>query len=146
MQKTNFEFNKVDLDTTLETILTNHTIDELKAQKDCDYDYSKPFRVMVVEDCRSECKGKLDQQFGTCLGLYEYDNINKKATGEIYGNPLIKTDSDEYIWGCECWWTGEALGKLIPYNQLRSELEEEKAYFRQKLEDAGILFMYDSEN
>lgn len=34
-------------------------------------DYSKPFKVVILEDCRTGFNGYLTQKKGVCLGLYE---------------------------------------------------------------------------
>lgn len=71
-------------------------------------DYSKPFKVRIIEDCRDPedyaLSGKLDGHYGLCLGVYKYPNIHEKAQKEKKGNPLILSDNGWYIWCCECWW------------------------------------------
>ena len=71
-------------------------------------DYSKPFKVRILEDCRGPDEygpsGKLDGHYATCLGDYVYPNTWEKSRTEEEGNPLLITNSGDYIWGCECWW------------------------------------------
>src|SRR3989338_3090405 len=71
-------------------------------------DYSKPFPVRIVQDNRGPedlgLSGKLDGKYGMCLGLYEFPHTWKETTDEINGNPLILTNSGDYIWGIDCWW------------------------------------------
>jgi|GEM_PF-3801121 len=74
---------------------------------DSDIDYSGPFRVKIVQDCRHVAK-KLHGCYGTCLGLYDYPDTNKKSDDR---NPLILSDDGEHIWGCECWWISEEEAK-----------------------------------
>lgn len=70
-------------------------------------DYSKPFNVRILEDCRDPAdygiSCKLDGEFGVCLGLYEFPHTWKTSSG-AQGNPLTLTESGGYIWGLECWW------------------------------------------
>lgn len=72
-------------------------------------DYSVPFRVRVIEDCRDNPDVKLDDQMGFCLGTYEFQDPIESPVRERHqilgGKPLIKTDSGYLIWGGDCWWT-----------------------------------------
>lgn len=94
------------------------------------YDYSKPFRVRIIQDCR-KAKESLDGKCGLCLGLYEYPNKGKKmpegidhySEGLFKYFPLIKTDSGKYIWGNECWWAKEKWSKKEPLSRLKKILE-----------------------
>jgi len=90
-------------------------------------DCSEPFEVRIVEDCRDSeeygIAGKLDRHYGVCLGLYEYPETWKKDDN---GNPLIRVDSGDYIWGNECWWTSEIGRDELPLDLMQRVLEEHK--------------------
>ncbi|MBI2667850.1 hypothetical protein HYX17_03730 [Candidatus Woesearchaeota archaeon] len=97
-------------------------------------DYSKPFRVKVIEDSRHNEElgvyGRQSGKFGICLGYYKYPNHWEKAD-ENSGNPLILTDSGDYIWGCECWWDPNPNEKnVIPPDLEAMALEFHKAVLR----------------
>ena len=105
-------------------------------------DYSEPFRVVILEDCRlSEDygpNGNLTGQRGTCLGEYimpedpKGPDLSKKATQEQQAasiealldgdesdeielaNPLILSDSGDYIWGLHCYFSREEDLKDVP--------------------------------
>ena len=91
-----------------------------------DYDYSNPFRVKIVRDCR-ETENKLNGQAGTCLGLYEHPDTTRKAPDGaekdlLKYNPLIKTDGGEYIWGIECWWIDEESAEIADEEAIEKQL------------------------
>ena len=97
-------------------------------------DYSKPFRVVVVEDCRKQeeiqATGDLSWHKGWCLGEFEFPDVTKKKPEAISEdwivhnpelgdesevtlyNPLIFTDSGCFIWGIQCYWA-EDPGEII---------------------------------
>jgi len=94
-------------------------------------DFSTPFKVRIVEDCRSQEKygllGNLSGHIGICLGLYDHPYEWKEDPEN--GNPLIRMDSGEYIWGIECWFTdlvganNKSLTKIVEGHK-RSILEK----------------------
>lgn len=52
-------------------------------------------------------------------GVYEGDHpVAPEAGGFNFGqdNPRIKLDNGKTVWGCECWWGGEA--------RIKSEIEK----------------------
>lgn len=114
--------------------------DEKSMDKDQD-DYSEPFRVVILQDCRPPedygASGNLTEQRGTCLGEYiipknpKVPDLSKKATpaqraasiealldperDEVeLANPLILSDSGDYIWGLHCYFSREEDLKDIP--------------------------------
>jgi hypothetical protein len=74
--------------------------DESEDSGKSEYDFSKPFRVKIVSDCR-DVEEKLNGQWGNCLGQFD------SGIEDIGENPLIETDTGERIWGYECWWASE---------------------------------------
>lgn len=64
-------------------------------------DYSQPFRVTILEDCRPIEKygplGDLSGKPGWCLGEFESLEFGFKT-------PLLPADGGDYISGPECWW------------------------------------------
>ena len=82
-------------------------------------DYSKPFKVIIAQDCRDSKDygpmGDLSGKEGICWGLYN-PNTGKKAP--INGNPYIVVSPEDRIWGMECYWDpaeiarGKSLGQL----------------------------------
>ncbi len=111
-------------------------------------DYSKPFKVRIIQDCRSPEKygrlGKLDGHYGMCVGLYKYPDISQKAeTSSVNpseGNPLIRTQSGEYIWGVECWFDPEPDESKLSLKLQKIILEQHKAELREKYgsNDSGL--------
>ena len=98
-------------------------------------DYSKPFPVRVIQDCRREYgkHGKLDGWYGVCLGLYLRYDITKKAKNVEEGNPLILTDCGDYIWGIECWWDPNPSEHLdVPLDLEKRVLEAHKEKLRKE--------------
>jgi hypothetical protein len=98
-----------------------------------EFDYSKPFRVRIIKDCRENIENKLDGEYGVCLGQYEYPDITKKMPegAEFHSDeeplryiPLIKADNDMLIWGIECWWAKEEWSKDKPLDKLQLVLKE----------------------
>lgn len=89
-------------------------------------DYSKFSLVQIIDDCRNR-QGKEDIEsakgkYGICLWQFDWgemtdedwnilpeidlDNIdlNKRLPADSEeGNPLIKLENGDYIWGIECW-------------------------------------------
>jgi hypothetical protein len=96
--------------------------------------YSEPFKVRIIQDCRPEedygPSGKLDGHYAICLGSYVYPNISEKARTAEEGNPLLVTDSGDYIWGCECWWDSAKDNKDIPLDLQKRCLETYKGLLR----------------
>ena len=82
-------------------------------------DYSSPFKVRIIEDCRRTGK-KLDGKYGTCLGLYDYPDITKKSDD---GNPLIHAEDGQYLWGVDCWWAPEEVAKDMPLETLQAAVD-----------------------
>lgn len=97
---------------------------------DDDTDYSKPFRAIILEDCRNTYgpAGSLTGQSGVCLGMYKVpdnfsvpDDLSKRvldsnAEGLVeklsnedeevdFANPLILSESGDYIWGAQCYFS-----------------------------------------
>ena len=101
------------------------------SNKMTEIDYSKPFRVRVIQDCRGKSE-KLDGQYGLCLGMYKRPNIWEKERIEGMGNPLILTDSGEYIWGIECWWDPNPDEHDIPLGLQKIVLELHKQNLRKQ--------------
>ena len=97
-------------------------------------DYSSPFRVRIIEDCRRDVREKLDGSYGTCLGSYDYPDISSKSDD---GSPLIRADNGQYLWGCECWWAQEKIAKDVPLARLRDAVEVTK-------ERVGLLYHNDN--
>ena len=102
-----------------------------------DIDYSRPFRIRILQDCRKEeeygLSGKLDGHYGMCLGLYDHPNIWKENSYD--GNPLILTDSEDYIWGLECWFDpNPEENKHIPLDLQQKALGVHKANIRKQIE------------
>ncbi|MBI4143843.1 hypothetical protein HY486_01180 [Candidatus Woesearchaeota archaeon] len=103
-------------------------------------DYSTPFTVRIIQDCRYPEEygpsGKLDGKYGTCLGLYEFPNTWKKARNPdnvLKANPLILTDSGDYIWGAQCWWDPNPKeNSAIPLDLLQRVLELHKKLLRKQ--------------
>jgi len=100
-------------------------------------DYSRPFKIRVIQDCRDPTEygpsGKLDGKYGICLGVYEFPNTWKKARNEREGNPLILTDSGDYIWGCQSWWDSHPEEhKIIPLDLQQRVLELHKKLLREQ--------------
>lgn len=76
-------------------------------------DYSKPFPVKIIRDCR-QGTDSANGLSGICLGEYRYPDTAKKMPDDKYSisprerinyNPLFLLDNGSYIWGMECWWT-----------------------------------------
>ena len=93
------------------------------------YDYSKPFKVRIIKDCRESIDKKLDGQFGICLGSYEYPHTDKKAPNNASEDdmrylPLIRVGKEKYIWGTECWWAKEEWSRNEPLGKLQKALKE----------------------
>lgn len=104
--------------------------------------YAKPFKVRIIQDCRKTDRDrsmqKLDGHYGICLGMYNYPKVWEKARGEE-GNPLILTDTGEYIWGIECWWDpNPEETKDIPLDLQQRVLELHKANIRRQGADPNL--------
>lgn len=120
------------------------------------YDFSRPFRVKVIEDCREEKEitrtGRLDGQLGWCLGMYEVpDTTKKRPDGEtrdfielqpelgdegevLLYNPLIYTDSGNYIWGTQCYFMKDTgWMKNIPLDVAREAVDMQRQRLRLEL-------------
>jgi len=93
------------------------------------FDYSKPFRVRVILDCRYSLshRKRMDGKFGECLGLYKHPSIDDKIPDDLKQGssqgrhyiPLIKLDSGSYIWGSECFYAQESWTKTENIGALR---------------------------
>ena len=98
--------------------------DESEQPKRREYDFAKPFRVLIVEDCRPEEdlgeSGRLSGQLGTCLGMYDFETLRQDLEE---GNPLIHAESGDLIWGMECWW---AVADDTPLDELQIQLALKK--------------------
>ncbi len=94
-------------------------------------DYSHPFLVRILEDCRSDGygpSGNLDGKYGMCLGLYDFPNTDVKLED---GDPLIITGEGDLIWGLECWWDPNPRAHAdIPVDLQQELVQETKQNYR----------------
>ncbi len=60
----------VDVDKILESLIDNMGEE---------VDTSKPYPVIILQDCRPDSEGQLDYQHGICLGEYLMDDISRKV-------------------------------------------------------------------
>ncbi|MBI2142251.1 hypothetical protein HYU15_02035 [Candidatus Woesearchaeota archaeon] len=78
-----------------------------------DIDYSRPFPVRILADCRPSGEygpsGNLEGKYGVCVGLYE-------------GIPLIETPFGDSIQGIECWFVEAEDFDGIPLEELQEAL------------------------
>jgi hypothetical protein len=116
-----------DIEKRIETL-----IDMIKKAPSLDEpDYSRPFSVMIVEDCRDEEElgpsGRLDGQYGVCLGMYDFPDTTKKLDPrDENGNPLIITEEGEYIFGIRCWFTPAEKSDNLSLEKLKEGLNAYK--------------------
>lgn len=110
--------------------------------------YSRPFRVRVIEDIRDQeeitLTGRQDGQSGWCLGMYEFpDRAKKRPEGETrdlvegqetFYNPLIYTDSGTHLWGIQCFFMKDTgWMKNVPLDVAQQAVELEKQRLRTEL-------------
>ncbi|MBU2496792.1 MAG: hypothetical protein KJ767_01925 [Nanoarchaeota archaeon] len=100
-------------------------------------DYSKPFRVVITEDCRgNDTRNRyyagdsenLTGQYATSVGFYKYPWTDIKLEEDKRGDLLFKTDSGHYIFARECWFSDDVdspLEKVLErHDELMKELSE----------------------
>ena len=108
-------------------------------------DYSKPFKVRIVQDGREKedygPSGNLDGVYGICLGIYKFPNTWEKIEdlenrNPFESSPLIMTEQGDYIWGFECYWDpNPEEHKDIPLDLQQKIVEKHKEQLREHLDD-----------
>src|SRR3989344_195554 len=108
-------------------------------------EYSKPFGVVIAEDCRLQQyvgqEGNLTDYFGVCLGYYGYnedftkleelekiigiEQISSRSLNPPHVYPLFFVPkAGTYLWGIECYWI--AITEIPDLLDIAKSLEEEK--------------------